>query len=139
MSEVNAKRVGDVGIIQAIKEGTILSGDGGGIPGGFVGGPRIRHSTAGGYTLVEADHNAMIVFDVAADVTVTLPVMATARDEAPFSCLLVNTMGRIDLVTAVGETLVAYAPHAEQGATIGLMRGVAKWYATGTNVKIEET
>ena len=140
MSDANAKRVGEVGIVQAVREGTVLSKAGGGTPGGdvFQGGPEIRHLTAATYTLTPADHNAMLVFDVAADVVVTLPKLNDAKDAAPFSCLIVNTLGRLDFTAAAGETLVAYAPHAEQGATVGMMRGAVNWYATGTNVKVED-
>lgn len=100
---------------------------------------KIRHLTDSAYTVVEADRDYMLVFDVAADVKLTLGAIQGATDEKTFSVLAVNTMGRIDILTASGETLVAYAPHAEQSATIGLTRGAAKWYATGTNAPAEES
>lgn len=112
---------------------------GSGTPGPSGGALQIRHLTSPAYTIAAADKDHMLVFDVEGDVTITLPSMAGATDANTFSVLAVNTLGRINLVTAPGETLVAYAPHAEQSATIGLTRGSVKWYGTGTNVPIEES
>lgn len=99
---------------------------------------KIRHLTENAYTVVKGDRDYMLVFDVAGDVKLTLGAIDGATDSETFSVLAVNTLGRIDIVAAPGETLVAYAPHAEQSATIGLTRGSVKWYATGTNVPAEE-
>lgn len=90
------------------------------------------------YTLSLADSNAYIVFDHTGDVQVNLPKIL-ASDPHPFTCFLVNTVGRIDLILApdAGE-LVSYAAHAGKKVTCGLMRGAVNWYATGTNTKEEE-
>lgn len=111
---------------------------GSGSPSPSSGALKIRHLTSPTYTIATADRDYMLVFDVSADVTITLPPIPGATDDSTFSVLAVNTLGRINLMSAPGETLVAYAPHAEQSATIGLTRGAVKWYATGTNIPVEE-
>lgn len=93
----------------------------------------------GEYTIALEDSNAYLVFDFAGDVQLHLPKIL-ASDEHPLTCFAVNTLGRIDLILDGGAgNLVAYAPHAGKQVTCGLMRGVANWYATGTNNKEEES
>lgn len=132
-----AAKVAKIGTIEACRQGVILTEDEGGGNGAVPQSVKIKHMTQAAYTLKEADANYMLVFDVAGTVTITLAAFPTAKDDAPHTVLLVNTLGPIDIVAGT-ETLVAYAPHAEQNATIGLMRGSQKWYATGTNVKPED-
>lgn len=132
-----AAKVAKIGAIEACRQGVILTEDEGGGSGAVPQSVKIKHMTGSAYTLKEADANYMLVFDTAGTVTVTLAAFPTATDEAPHTVLMVNTLGPIDII-AGSETLVAYAPHAEQNATIGLLRGSVNWYATGTNVKPED-
>lgn len=133
-----AQKVSQVGVVEACRRGIIITEDEGGGNGATPQSIKIKHMTQAAYTLIEADANFMLVFDVAGTVTITLPDIPSAQDTAPFTVVLVNTLGPVDLVTAQGENLVAYAPHAEQNASIGLLRGSANWYATGTNAKPED-
>ena len=133
-----ASKVAAVGVIEACKRGIIITEDEGGGSGATPQSIKIKHMAQAAYTLIEADANFMLVFAVAGTVTITLPAIASAQDTAPFTIVVVNTLGPIDLVTAQGENLVAYAPHAEQNASIGLLRGSENWYATGTNAKPED-
>lgn len=66
---------------------------------------------------------------------VTCPSEVWAPESKPFTCFIVNTLGRIDL--DVKTPFVGYAPHVDQNVTCALLRGELNWYGIGTNNKSE--
>lgn len=89
----------------------------------------------GTYTISESDNGAYIVFAFEGDMIVTLPDTFTFPESKPFTCFIVNTLGRIDL--DVRTPFIGYAPHVEKNVTCALMRGTLNWYGIGTNNKLE--
>lgn len=120
------------GVLEAIREGRFDALCDDGETGDPRGQLKWRNGVGASYTPTNADKDTLIIFNEP-EVTITFGTQSPGTSDTAWFSMIVNKGGKL---TLVGD-IIAYANHADQNVTIGIVRTDSAWVVSGTNIPEE--